>query len=134
MVDDEDFAGVLAAAQDGDEGAFAILFRSVQPALLRYLRTLARNLHDGTADDVAAETWVQVVRGLERLRSEPACEGRMTSARDDAERFLHERLVAELRPVEVQIVDREVERARGEPRHERVRGVARTELSRYSEE
>ena len=66
MVDDDDFASVLAAAQDGDEAAFAILFRSVQPALLRYLRTLARNLYDGTADDVAADTWVQVVRGLNR--------------------------------------------------------------------
>ncbi len=70
MVDDDDFASVLAAAQDGDEGAFAILFRSVQPALLRYLRTLARNLYDGTADDVAADTWVQVVRGLNRFRGD----------------------------------------------------------------
>ncbi len=70
MVDDDDFASVLAAAQDGDEAAFAILFRSVQPALLRYLRTLARNLYDGTADDVAADTWVQVVRGLNRFRGD----------------------------------------------------------------
>jgi RNA polymerase sigma-70 factor (ECF subfamily) len=70
VVDDEDFASVLAAAQDGDEGAFAILFRSVQPALLRYLRTLARNLSDGTPDDVAADTWVQVVRSLDRFRGD----------------------------------------------------------------
>lgn len=70
MVDDDDFASVLAAAQNGDEGAFATLFRSVQPALLRYLRTLARNLSDGTADDVAADTWVQVVRGLDRFRGD----------------------------------------------------------------
>ncbi len=69
-MDDDDLASGLAAAQDGDEGAFAILFRSVQPALLRYLRTLARNLHDGTADDVAADTWVQVVRGLDRFRGD----------------------------------------------------------------
>ena len=70
MVDDDDFASVLAAAQNGDEGAFATLFRSVQPALLRYLCTLARNLSDGTADDVAADTWVQVVRGLDRFRGD----------------------------------------------------------------
>jgi RNA polymerase sigma-70 factor (ECF subfamily) len=70
VVDDDDFASVLAAAQNGDEGAFATLFRSVQPALLRYLRTLARNLSDGTADDVAADTWVQVVRGLDRFRGD----------------------------------------------------------------
>jgi RNA polymerase sigma-70 factor (ECF subfamily) len=70
VVDDDDFASVLAAAQNGDEGAFATLFRSVQPALLRYLCTLARNLSDGTADDVAADTWVQVVRGLDRFRGD----------------------------------------------------------------
>jgi RNA polymerase sigma-70 factor (ECF subfamily) len=60
----EDFPRLLAAAQCGDEGAFSLLFRSVQPLLLRYLRTLGGDL----ADDVAAETWVAVVRGLGRFR------------------------------------------------------------------
>jgi RNA polymerase sigma-70 factor (ECF subfamily) len=60
----DDFPRLLAAAQSGDEAAFSVLFRSVQPLLLRYLRTLSREL----ADDVAAETWVAVVRGLERFR------------------------------------------------------------------
>jgi RNA polymerase sigma-70 factor (ECF subfamily) len=60
----DDFPRLLAAAQSGDEAAFSILFRSVQPLLLRYLRTLAHDL----ADDVAADTWVAVVRGLERFR------------------------------------------------------------------
>ena len=50
----------LAEAQDGDEDAFACLFRDVQPALLRYLRVTA----PGAADDVASETWLQVVSGL----------------------------------------------------------------------
>ena len=59
----EDFPRLLAAARQGDEAAFAALFRSVQPLLLRYLRTLGRDL----ADDVAAETWVSVVRGLDRF-------------------------------------------------------------------
>jgi RNA polymerase sigma-70 factor, ECF subfamily len=60
----DDFPRLLAAAKSGDEAAFSLLFRSVQPLLLRYLRTLSRDL----ADDVAAETWVAVVRGLERFR------------------------------------------------------------------
>ena len=50
----------LAAACRGDEEAFARLFRAHQPLLLRYLRPLAGGAHE----DVAAETWVQVVRGL----------------------------------------------------------------------
>lgn len=50
----------VAAARDGDEHAFVLLFREVQPRLLAYLRGL---IGDG-AEDVAAETWVAVVRGL----------------------------------------------------------------------
>jgi len=56
----EDFAAVLAAAQHGDEAAFSVLWRDGNPALLRYLRVVA----PAAAEDVAAETWVQVVRGL----------------------------------------------------------------------
>lgn len=62
----DDFPGVLDAARHGDEAAFTLLFRSVQPVLLRYLRALGRDL----ADDVAAETWVSVVRGLGRFRGD----------------------------------------------------------------
>jgi len=65
-----DFGQQLRAAQAGDELAFTTLFRGVQPALLRYLATLTHNLADGTADDVAAETWVQVVAGLGRFRGD----------------------------------------------------------------
>ena len=50
----------LSAACHGDEAAFTRLFRAHQPLLLRYLRPLAGAAHE----DVAAETWVQVVRGL----------------------------------------------------------------------
>jgi RNA polymerase sigma-70 factor, ECF subfamily len=65
----EEFAAVLAAAQDGSEAAFSVLWRDVNPALLRYLRVAA----PGAAEDVAAETWVQVVRGLSGFRGdEPA--------------------------------------------------------------
>jgi RNA polymerase sigma-70 factor (ECF subfamily) len=59
----EDFAALLAAAQGGSEAAFSVLWRDVNPALLRYLRVVAAE----HAEDVAAETWVQVVRGLPRF-------------------------------------------------------------------
>jgi RNA polymerase sigma-70 factor, ECF subfamily len=59
----EDFAALLAAAQRGSEQAFSVLWRDVNPALLRYLRVVASE----HAEDVAAETWVQVVRGLPRF-------------------------------------------------------------------
>jgi RNA polymerase sigma-70 factor (ECF subfamily) len=59
----EDFAALLAAAQGGSEQAFSVLWRDVNPALLRYLRVVAAE----HAEDVAAETWVQVVRGLPRF-------------------------------------------------------------------
>jgi RNA polymerase sigma-70 factor, ECF subfamily len=59
----EDFAALLAAAQGGSDAAFAVLWRDANPALLRYLRVLAPE----HAEDVAAETWVHVVRGLTRF-------------------------------------------------------------------
>ena len=56
----EIFRDNLAAAKAGDETAFTVLFRFAQPAVLRYLRVIGRD----RADDLAGETWVQVVRGL----------------------------------------------------------------------
>jgi DNA-directed RNA polymerase specialized sigma24 family protein len=47
---------VVPRAQDGDEEAFACLFRAVQPALLGYLRVIAPS----AAEDVAGETWPKV--------------------------------------------------------------------------
>ena len=61
-----DFERRLEAAQAGDEGSFTELFRSLQPSLLRYLSTIGGAL----ADDVAAETWVSVVKGLGRFRGD----------------------------------------------------------------
>ena len=58
----------LRAAQDGDEASFTELFRSLQPRLLRYLRTVG----GGLADDVAAETWLSIVRGLHRFSGDEA--------------------------------------------------------------
>src|ERR1700739_4749661 len=59
----DDFARVLAAAQGGSEDQFAVLWRDANPALLRYLRVLAPE----NAEDIAAETWVHVIRGLPRF-------------------------------------------------------------------
>lgn len=62
----EDFAEVLAAAQEGNELAFSRLWRDGNPALLRYLRVMAPEF----AEDAAAETWLHVVRGLARFRGD----------------------------------------------------------------
>jgi RNA polymerase sigma-70 factor (ECF subfamily) len=58
-----DFETVLASAQQGSETAFAELWHDGNPGLLRYLRVIVPD----AAEDVAAETWVQVVRGLARF-------------------------------------------------------------------
>ncbi len=66
------FAAVLAAAQGGSETAFSRLWRDGNPALLRYLRMIAPD----AAEDIAADTWLQVVRGLAGFRGdEPAWRG-----------------------------------------------------------
>jgi RNA polymerase sigma-70 factor (ECF subfamily) len=61
--DSVDLDAAVAAACGGDEAAFVVVFRDVQPRLLRYLRTLS----GAHAEDIAAETWLQVVRGLARF-------------------------------------------------------------------
>jgi RNA polymerase sigma-70 factor (ECF subfamily) len=64
----DDFARVLADAQGGSEDQFAVLWRDANPALLRYLRFLAPE----NAEDIAAETWVHVIRGLPRFIGDEA--------------------------------------------------------------
>ena len=64
----DDFARVLADAQGGNDDQFAVLWRDANPALLRYLRVLAPE----NAEDIAAETWVHVVRGLPRFIGDEA--------------------------------------------------------------
>jgi len=59
----DDLDAMVASACAGDETAFVLLFREVQPRLLRYLQTLSGS----AAEDIAAETWLQVVRGLARF-------------------------------------------------------------------
>jgi RNA polymerase sigma-70 factor, ECF subfamily len=56
----QDLSRAVSAAQDGDEDAFRILYRALQPVLLRYLRTLVGE----DAEDVASEAWLQIARDL----------------------------------------------------------------------
>jgi RNA polymerase sigma-70 factor (ECF subfamily) len=63
-----DFSTTLERARAGDEAAFALLFRDLQPALIRYLRVMTRT----AAEDLAAETWLDVVRGLARFSGDEA--------------------------------------------------------------
>jgi RNA polymerase sigma-70 factor, ECF subfamily len=51
----------LARAQRGDAEAFRLLYRDLQPRLLRYLTVLAG---PQDAEDIASETWLQVTRDL----------------------------------------------------------------------
>jgi RNA polymerase sigma-70 factor, ECF subfamily len=63
---ESDLTALVRAAQDGDEDAFRLLYRQVQPGLLRYLRGLV----GGDAEDVASEAWLQITRDLRRFREE----------------------------------------------------------------
>ena len=63
---DSAFAATLAKAQGGDQAAFAVIFRDVQPVLLRYLGVIVPE----AADDVAGETWLNVVAGLPKFRGD----------------------------------------------------------------
>jgi RNA polymerase sigma-70 factor (ECF subfamily) len=64
-----EFPDVLGAAARGDEDAFGRLWRDLQPRLLRYFAVVSRS----AADDLASETWLGVVRGLDRFQgNEPA--------------------------------------------------------------
>jgi RNA polymerase sigma-70 factor, ECF subfamily len=62
----ESFEGVLAAAQEGAEWAVAVLYRSLQPQVLRFLR--ARVPQD--AEDIASQAWLEVARALPRFSGE----------------------------------------------------------------
>jgi RNA polymerase sigma-70 factor (ECF subfamily) len=58
------FPAVLAAAQRGDEEAFGKLWHDLQRHLLRYFMVAS----PAAAEDLAAETWLGVVRGIDRFR------------------------------------------------------------------
>ena len=55
-----DLDAALLRARRGDEAGFLALWRALQPMLLRFLRVYVRDGYE----DVAAETWLHVVRDL----------------------------------------------------------------------
>ena len=65
-MDDGELGDAVARARDGDEAAFGIVYREVHPMLLGYLHGLVGD----DADDVASETWHDVVRDLDRFRGD----------------------------------------------------------------
>ena len=64
-----EFPAVLGAAARGDGEAFGRLWRDLQPRLLRYFMVAA----PAAAEDLASETWLGVIRGLDRFQgNEPS--------------------------------------------------------------
>jgi len=66
----------LVNARGGDEAGFLVLWDALQPRLLRYLRVVGCD----DVEDVAGETWLQVVRGpaevsrrTTQMSSAPGC-------------------------------------------------------------
>jgi len=64
---DDELDAALTAARRGDERGFAVLWRALHPAVLRYLRVVAGD----AAEDAASETWLQVARDLDRFVGGP---------------------------------------------------------------
>jgi RNA polymerase sigma-70 factor (ECF subfamily) len=58
---DDDLTTALHAARAGDEDAFVTVWRALHPPLLRYLTVRG----DDGPEDLASETWLHVLRGLE---------------------------------------------------------------------
>ncbi|MFL6074110.1 MAG: RNA polymerase sigma factor [Mycobacteriales bacterium] len=65
-MEDVDLPAALRAAKDGDEQGFAVLWRELNPPVVRYLRVVVSE----AAEDVASETWLQVARDLRRYRGD----------------------------------------------------------------
>jgi len=63
---EHDLQEALHAAQDGDAHGFAQLWRALQPAVLRYLRVVIGD----QAEDAASETWLHVIRDLDRFHGD----------------------------------------------------------------
>jgi RNA polymerase sigma-70 factor, ECF subfamily len=66
--DDIALSAAVSAAQNGDEDAFRVLYRTIQPGLIRYLWVQVGD----AAEDVASETWLQVARDLRKFHGDAA--------------------------------------------------------------
>ena len=65
---DVELGAAVARAQDGDEAAFAVAYRIVQPGLLGYLRGIVGD----DAEDVASDAWLEIARDLGRFKGDGA--------------------------------------------------------------
>ncbi|MFF4401301.1 RNA polymerase sigma factor [Streptomyces sp. NPDC001480] len=65
---DGELGEAVARAQEGDEAAFAVVYRLVQPGLLGYLRGLVGD----EAEDVASDAWLEIARDLGRFKGDGA--------------------------------------------------------------
>ena len=63
---DQDARRVVERARSGDESAWRELFDEHYPRLFKFFRSRVDN--DATAEDLAAETFTEAVRGLSRFR------------------------------------------------------------------
>lgn len=61
-----DLDGWVERARTGDVDAFAAVYRSLHPPLLRYLRVAAEGQHE----DLAAQVWLEVTERLPRFRGD----------------------------------------------------------------
>ncbi len=60
----DELEAAVVAARRGDEAGVALVYRALQPALLRYLTRQA----PGAAEDLASETWLALGRQLGRFQ------------------------------------------------------------------
>jgi RNA polymerase sigma-70 factor (ECF subfamily) len=68
MASDRDFEATLAAARSGEGWALAELYRALYPRIVRYLRAVETS----EAEDLASDTWLDIVLALERFRGDEA--------------------------------------------------------------
>lgn len=65
-MDEDELGRALRAAQDGDEESFRMLYRDIQPRLIRYAGALV----GADAEDVTSEAWLQIARDLRSFRGD----------------------------------------------------------------
>ncbi|GHE08163.1 RNA polymerase sigma factor [Streptomyces alanosinicus] len=65
---DGELGAAVARAQDGDEAAFTVAYRIVQPGLLGYLRGIVGD----DAEDVASDAWLEIARDFGRFQGDGA--------------------------------------------------------------
>ncbi|MDX6315071.1 MAG: hypothetical protein QOF84_3672 [Streptomyces sp.] len=67
--DDAELGAAVERAQGGDEAAFTVVYRLVDPLLLGYVRAI---VGPADAEDVTSETWLEIARDLGRFRGDGA--------------------------------------------------------------